>query len=579
MIPVRDYFALLSATLRGLSSRVAGLAVALVAGIALQLAAPQLLRRIIDGALGGEPRDVLVPIAAWFIGLAIAAQLVVVVASWVAEDVGWRATNRLRADLTEHVLGLDLGFHGQHSPGSLIERIDGDVTALSNFFSALVVQVIGNGLLLLGVAVLIGRESLLLGVLIGGLLAGGLATFGRLHGLVVPWWQRLSETNAELYGHVAEHVGGTEDVVPNGARGFVQERFADRLRTFLPRMVTAWSGYSVMWGSGEVLGTLMTISVVVVGTLQVRSGSMTVGAVFLVVYYVQMLGRPLHRLREQFTDLQKAGGAIRRVSELQAAVPLMAPPGGRALSRGPLTLTFDRVGFTYPDEEDAQPVLHDVVVTVPAGRTLGIVGRTGSGKSTMAKLAVRLHEATEGDVLLGGVGIGEVDELRDHVGMVTQQVQLFRASVRDNLTFFDDTLDDDRLLAVLDELSLTSWLAGLPDGLDTVLDGGDLSAGQAQLLAFARIFLRDPGLVVLDEASSRLDPVTESLLERAVDRLLDGRTGVVIAHRLRTLDRVDDVLVLEDGRVVEHGERAALAADPTSRFAALLATGLEEVLA
>lgn len=578
MLPVRSYLELLSSNLGGLGRRVAVLAVALVVGIALQLVNPQLLRQIIDGALAGEPSDVLVPVAALFVGLALAAQVVTVATTWVAEDVGWRATNRLRADLTSHVLHLDLGFHAHHSPGELIERIDGDVTALSNFFSALVVKVVGNGLLLVGVVALVARESLLLGGVLGGLLVAGVAAFGRLHGVVVPWWERLSETSAEVYGHVAEHVGGTEDVVPNGAVGFVQERFADRLRTFVPRMVTAWSGYAVMWTSGEVLSTLTKLAVYVIGAVQLATGRMTVGSVFLVAYYELMLGRPLHQLREEFADLQKAGGAIVRIEQLRSSVPSMAPPGGRSVPRGPLELSLDRVGFTYADEVDALPVLHGVDLTVTAGRTLGIVGRTGSGKSTLAKLAVRLHESTEGTVRLAGVPIGEVDDLRDRVGMVTQQVQLFRATVRDNLTFFDDDVPDGRLHEVLDDLALTSWLAGLPDGLDTVLDGNDLSAGQAQLLAFARIFLRDPGLVVLDEASSRLDPVTEALLERAVDRLLADRTGIVIAHRLATLDRVDDVLVLEDGHVVEHGPRDALAADPTSRFARLLATGMEEVL-
>jgi ATP-binding cassette subfamily B protein len=165
--------------------------------------------------------------------------------------------------------------------------------------------------------------------------------------------------------------------------------------------------------------------------------------------------------------------------------------------------------------------------------------------------------------------------------MVTQEVQLFRATVRENVTFFDETVPDDQIRAVLDELGMGVWLAGLPRGLDTMLESGSggLSAGQAQLLAFARIFLRDPGLVILDEASSRLDPATETLIERAVDRLLTHRTGVIIAHRLATVDRADDILILERGRAVEFGAREALAADPDSRFSALLRTGMEELLA
>jgi len=165
---------------------------------------------------------------------------------------------------------------------------------------------------------------------------------------------------------------------------------------------------------------------------------------------------------------------------------------------------------------------------------------------------------------------------------VTQDVQLFRASVRDNLTFFNPSdASDERILRVLRELHLWDWFQTLPQGLDTPLAAGGqgLSAGEAQLLAFTRVFLRDPGLVILDEASSRLDPVTETRLERALDRLFEGRTGLIIAHRLRTVQRADDILILENGRVIEYGPREALARDPRSRFYALLQTGLEEALA
>ena len=228
------------------------------------------------------------------------------------------------------------------------------------------------------------------------------------------------------------------------------------------------------------------------------------------------------------------------------------------------------------------PVLEGVTFRLGAGKTLGLLGRTGSGKTTATRLLFRLYDPTEGAVRLGGVDLREprLEQLRQRVAVVTQDVLLFSGTVRDNLTLFDRETPDERIHAVLDDLGLSVWVRGLPDGLDTVVGAGGrgLSAGEAQLLAFTRAFLADPSVVVLDEASSRLDLATEQLIERAVDKLLTGRTGVVIAHRLATVERADEILVLEDGRVLEHGEREALASDQDSRYAQLLKTGLAEVL-
>jgi ABC-type multidrug transport system fused ATPase/permease subunit len=227
-------------------------------------------------------------------------------------------------------------------------------------------------------------------------------------------------------------------------------------------------------------------------------------------------------------------------------------------------------------------VLHDVSFDLPPGRVLGVLGRTGSGKTTITRLLFRLYDPTEGRICLGGVDLREAGfaDLRARVGMVTQDVQLFQASVRDNIAFFNPRVDEAAVRRVLAELDLGDWVAAMPDGLNTRLasGGGGMSAGEAQLLAFTRVLLKDPGLIILDEAASRHDPVTEARLERAVDRLLGGRTGIIIAHRLHTVQRADDILILEEGRVVEYGPRAQLAADPTSRFYRLLQTGLEEAL-
>jgi len=217
------------------------------------------------------------------------------------------------------------------------------------------------------------------------------------------------------------------------------------------------------------------------------------------------------------------------------------------------------------------------------GSVLGLLGRTGSGKTTLARLIFRLYDPASGCVEINGQDIrqSKLETLRRNIAIVTQDVQLFRGSIRDNLTFFDRSIPDEKILGTLDELELGDWYASLANGLDTKLDIGSrsLSAGEAQLLAFTRVFLRDPGLVILDEASSRLDPATEQRLERAIDKLLQNRTAIIIAHRLGTVQRADEIMILESGRVIEYGDRQALAANLDSHFYQLLQTGLEEVLA
>jgi len=221
-------------------------------------------------------------------------------------------------------------------------------------------------------------------------------------------------------------------------------------------------------------------------------------------------------------------------------------------------------------------VLDNLSFTLQPGRVLGLLGRTGSGKTTVGRLLFRLYDPQLGTVSLDGVDLrrANLKVLRSRVGVVTQDVQLVEASLRDNITFFDDTIPDARLQDVLEALGLTAWLARLPRGLDTLISGARLSGGEAQLVALARVFIKDPGLLILDEASSRLDPATEALLERALDRLLAGRTAIIIAHHLTMVARADDIMILEDGRAVEYGPRAQLAADPGSRFAALQQAGL-----
>jgi ATP-binding cassette, subfamily B, bacterial len=308
-----------------------------------------------------------------------------------------------------------------------------------------------------------------------------------------------------------------------------------------------------------------------------RAGAISLGTVYLLFRYTDLLRGPLETISEQLPKIQEAIAGASRVRQLLAERSAVRDDGRSALPTGPLSVELDGVGFAY---RTGSNVLDGVSLTVEPGAVLGVVGRTGSGKTTLARILLRLLEPTEGAVRIAGTDVRDVrtEDLRKRVAVVTQDVQLFEASVRDNLTLFGThRADDDELAGVLDDLGLGPWWRALPSGLDTVLGpgGAGVSAGEAQLLAFARVFLRDPGLVVLDEATSRLDPAGEARIEHAIERLLVGRTAIVIAHRLGTLDRADQILVLDRGRIVERGPRRTLTDDSGSRFSGLLAAASE----
>ena len=577
---IRVYFRLLRTYLGPLWRRTTLLGVLLVLGVGLELLNPQIVRGFIDTAQRGGALETLAGAALLYIGIALLGQLVAVADTYLAESIGQEATNALRTDLTAHCLGLDMPFHDAHTPGEMIERIDGDVAALANFFSRFVLSLGASALMLAGVLVLLYREDWRIGLVFSVLSVAALLAMERVRDMGAGYVRARRQSSAELIGFLEERLAGLPDIQANGAAGYVVFRAEERLRALFRTARKAVVMGSLLGAITSAVFALGTIAVFALGAYFYRAGSMTLGTVFLMFQYTSMLRHHLGQIQRQARDFQSATASITRVQELRQTTPGLVQAGRERLGGGPLGVELEHVTFAY----GVEPVLRDISLRLAPGRVLGVLGRTGSGKTTIARLLLRLYDPQMGAVRIRSADARRIDvrdvaadELHNRIGMVTQEVQLFRATVRDNLTLFDPSIPDRRILEALDWLGLTAWLGRLPHTasgsvLDTELapGGTDLSAGEGQLLAFARVFLRDPGLVILDEASSRLDPGTERLLERAVDALLAQRTAILIAHRLSTLARADDILILEHGRIVEHGARATLAADPHSRFRALL---------
>ncbi len=635
--------------LRPLRARVLLLATLLFVGIGLQLLSPQVVRIFLDATQSGGPSQLLIITSIAFLVVGVAERVAALATSYVGLDVGWAATNSLRSDLVQHCLQLDMPFHKTHTPGELIERIDGDSTMLANFLSQLAIRIAGNAILVAGILVLLYREDVRAGLTLTAFVALTVAVLLAIQNLGAARWAAARAVWSDFSGFLEERIGGTEDLRGVGAEAYTIGQLDSLMQSLLRIARRGWMATALSFVSTNFLYVVAYGLGLALGAYLYTYDGATIGTAFVIVYYIGMLAAPLDVIRVQSDDLQQARAAIGRIQALFAVGPEIPDTaqdgrlgsgklvasfglteetsfsvGEETLPETALSVEFAGVSFAYRDgapsrtpvtsfparpgcaeragvgeetpsgqtawdlrqeevERGDDYVLRAVSFHLAPGRVLGVLGRTGSGKTTLARLLFRLYEPDAGVIALGGVDIRKVGipELRARVGLVTQDVQLFGASLRDNITFFDDAVGDDQVTRALGELGLLDWVLSMPNGMDTKLAAGGqaLSAGEAQLLAFTRLYLKNPGLLVLDEATSRLDPITQWRVERAVDRLSQGRSAIIIAHRLRTVMRADEVLILEGGRVVEYGPREELVADPHSRFSALLKAGLQETLA
>jgi len=599
-------YKLLTTYLRPQKWRVVILAFFIILNLGLQVLTPQIMRQFIDSVVAGAALPNLVRLSIFFLIAALGQQLVNIITSYYTQNVGWTATNALREDLTRHTLNLDMGFHKTHPPGEMISRIDSDINTLNSFFSQFFLKLGGNLLLVIAILVLMFLEDWRLGLVITVISVVSLAILTRFRNIAVPHWEAERKAEADFYGFLEERLAGTADIRANGGTAYTLRQFFTRIRLMYQLSIKAGMMVNVMLNTMFLTFAIGTAASLIVSGMLYTGGAITIGTVYIVFQYNRMLQGPMEDISRQLSNVQKSLASIKRIVELFNTHSKITAPGilsasHKSLISVPVSVQFEHVSFHYDEShpEDTpenkintttENVLEDINFQLPSGEVLGLLGRTGSGKTTLIRLLFRLYDPQSGCIRLNAKdntsNLENIQNLplavlRSHIGMVTQSIELFHASVRDNLTFFDKNIPDADILQVIHDLGLSRWYASLSSGLDTVLESGGagLSAGEAQLLAFTRVFLKDPGVVVLDEASSRLDPATEHLIEKAVDRLIAGRTALVIAHRLKTIRRADKIMILGGGRILEFGNRGVLAFDPDSRFYHLLHTGMDEVLA
>ncbi|MBL0748314.1 ABC transporter ATP-binding protein [Nocardioides sp. G10] len=515
------------------------------------------LGSVAAGRLADSPTSMLVTVLALCV---VGGAFVDTAARTIWGVVVDRAEGRLRADLIDAAMAQPLSELSEQAVGEVLDRIDDDTWEVGQ-------------LMRWGVWMAI-RTTLSAGPLwiVAGITWWPAAFLFPLCGLLV-WLairrilpqiaERKVLEEAAWTDHAAsteEGVAARDDIRTSLGQAHVLRRNAQlaaeihrRLRAVLAVEV------SITRRSGALLHGVLAATGLIGVALVVHGDLSTARLVTLFLVTTMFVGQ-VDMLARHLPDLQEGMGAVLRLRSMMS-VPA-EPVGGLPVPDGPLDVELRGLAFSYGTGTFA---LRDVDLTVPAGHTCALVGRTGSGKSTLASLLSRAVEPPAGSVFIGGIDVRDLDlqQLRAAVGVVTQRTEILAGTLADNIRLFGDA-PRDQVEAAVAELGLVDWVAGLPEGLDTLLGPGgtSLSAGEEQLVAFARLLVRDVSVVVLDEATARMDPVTEARVVRAADRLISGRTGILVAHRLSTTERAEQVAVLESGRVVQQGPRGRLAAEP-----------------
>ncbi|CCG03176.1 ABC transporter ATP-binding protein [Blastococcus saxobsidens] len=557
---------------RGLPVTFALALVATAGRVVVPIAVQQVIDRGLDGPDGPD-----LDLVAWLIAASAVVVLLTAVAVYRMNVRLFRTTETalaiLRVRAFRHVHDLSVLHQQGERRGSLVSRVTSDVDQLSVFMQwGGVLGLVSMGQLVVAtvvMAVYSWQLTLLVVVCFVPLV------------FAVRWFaQRL----AQVYGVVRERVGDVLAAVAESVVGAptvraygVRARTAARLDAAIDRhyrsQVDAQKVTAAVFVSGEFVAAVANAAVVVVGVLLGLAGDISAGTLVAFLFLVTLFVAPVQTASEVLNEAQNAIAGFRRVLDVIDTEPdvrdpaVAAPDRVRELPAGPLGVRFEHVTFRYAP--GARPALDDVDLTIAPRTRVAIVGETGSGKTTFAKLVTRLMDPGDGRVLLGSgdcdcgfVPLAEVAfaSLRARVVMVPQDGFLFDATVAENVRYGRPGMTDGQVVAAFGDLGLGAWLAGLPDGVATAVGqrGESLSAGERQLVAIARAYVADPDLLVLDEATSAVDPATEQRLTRALDTLTEGRTTLTIAHRLSTAERADEILVVAAGRVVQRGTHAEL---------------------
>jgi len=555
----REARALLGSLLRPYRLTVGLLALVVVVENAARLSVPLLVQRGIDRGVppllaGGSARELIIVVATLCGVVAVQATSRLYFLNRSGR-MGQRVLLELRRRVFRHFQRLDVAFHDRYTSGRVVSRSTNDVEAIQDMLETGFDSLITAVLTLFGTAILLVVLDVRLGLMC-------LGAFPLLVALV--WWfrsesaktyRKVRESAALVIVQFVETMTGIKAVQAYRREPRNQEIFDDIADEYGAVNERTFQLLAIFMPGVKLVGNLTTGVVLIYGGYRVLHGEMTIGTLAAFLLYLRMFFEPMQEISQFFNTFQSASSALEKLAGVLAEKPGIADPADPVhLDTVNGEIAFRDLHFGYAPD---RPVLPGLTLVVPSGQTVALVGTTGAGKTTIAKLIARFYDPTSGSVTLDGVDLRDFaqSDLRRHVVMVTQENFLFSGTVADNIRFGRPRADDAEVRAAAAAVGADEFIAALPDGYDTDVAkrGGRLSAGQRQLIAFARAFLADPAVLILDEATSSLDIPSERLVQRALQTVLADRTALIIAHRLSTVAVADRVLVLEHGRIVEDG--------------------------
>jgi ATP-binding cassette subfamily B protein len=538
--------------------RVLGMFVALVAATGAALAPAPLAKLAIDDGIQKHDVGALDLIVIAFLASAVIYAVATYIQTYLVGWVGQRALRDLRLKLFTHMQALSIGFYSRNRAGVIISRLTNDVEALDQLVEDGLATLFQSGLTLLGVIgiliVLDWHLALLTFLALPLLLVGGVAFRIASAGA----YRLTREKIAAITGYLQETLSGIRVVRAFGQEPRHVARFGELNEENRAANMTTVKLNAAYFPLVELLSALVTVEILVIGGIEVINGHASTGVVFAFIAALNNFFDPIQQLSQLYTVYQSGMAALDKIFELLDERPeLIDAPDAIELPKLRGELRFDEVSFRYGSDDEGAWALRDVDLLIPAGQTVALVGETGAGKSTFAKLVSRFYDPTAGEVLVDGHDLRSVDShsLRSQMGIVPQEGFLFSGTVRDNLLFGRPGASDAEMRAAARAVGAAQFIEALEHGYDTEVGerGVQLSAGQRQLIAFARALVADPRILILDEATSNVDVHTEGLIEQGLRRLVAGRTAIVIAHRLSTIRHAGRIIVLEHGRIVEQG--------------------------